>query len=54
MLSNNASSKIVKFMAPWLRVLVYGWGSNEYIEQMHKFFENLLCNWMLNKQTINA
>lgn len=38
----NASSKIVNFMAPESGVLVLGWGSNGYIVKMHIFFKSLL------------
>ena len=50
MMSKNASSKIVNFMAPGSGVLVLGWGSIDYIEKMQKLFENLLLCCLVFKE----
>ena len=52
MISKGASAKLVNFMAPGSGVMVLGWGSIDYIEEIHEFFENLLLySWVLNKLT---
>ena len=52
MMNKSATTKIVNLMAPGSGVLVSGWGSIDYIEEIHEFFENLLLySWVLNKLT---
>ena len=52
MMSKSVTTKIVNFMAPGSGVLVSGWGSIDYVEEILEFFENLLLySWVLNKLT---